>query len=142
MKRQWGQFMIVGGLAAAMLLAVGCQQQVRPKKAAASSKGLQSVHFDYDRSAIKSEYKSVLESNTAWMKKHSSTEVVVEGHCDERGSTEYNIALGWRRARAAARCVRARAATCPTTRHSAGEARGSNRSPVARPAARLRSRGR
>ena len=35
------------------------------------------------------------------MKRHASSKVVVEGHCDERGSTEYNIALGWRRARSA-----------------------------------------
>ena len=100
MKRKWTQLIVVVGMAGVMMAAVGCQQtkQVRPKRAAPVS-DLQRIHFDYDRSAIKSEYKSVLEGNANWMKDHSGAKVVVEGHCDERGSTEYNIALGWRRAR-------------------------------------------
>ncbi len=100
MKRKWTQLIVVVGMAGVMMAAVGCQQtkQVRPKRAAPTG-DLQRIHFDYDRSAIKSEYKSVLEGNANWMKNHSGAKVVVEGHCDERGSTEYNIALGWRRAR-------------------------------------------
>ncbi len=102
MKRQWRQFVVVGGMAAVMLMAVGCQQtqQVRPGRTSSTS-GLQSVHFDYDRAGIKPEAKSVLQGNAAWMKRHSRSNVVIEGNCDERGSTEYNIALGWRRARSA-----------------------------------------
>jgi peptidoglycan-associated lipoprotein len=101
MKKQMGQYLIVVGLVVAMFAALGCQQQqVRPSKAEAVPE-LQRIHFDYDRSAIKSEYKSVLEGNAQWMRDHSDTTVAIEGHCDERGSTEYNIALGWRRARSA-----------------------------------------
>src|SRR3989338_5391023 len=85
--------LVVVGLA----LGAGCQQQRKPK-VAASVKGLSRIHFDLDRSDIKSEYKKTLEDNAAWSKKNADTTVTVEGHCDERGSEEYNIALGHRRA--------------------------------------------
>ncbi len=98
MKRQWLQLSLVIGLAFVTLVAVGCQQQPRPRRAKPVA-SLQRIHFDYDRSAIKSEYQSVLQGNASWMRSHSSSRVIIEGHCDERGSTEYNIALGWRRAR-------------------------------------------
>lgn len=100
MNRQWCQLFVVGVMVAAMLAALGCQQQPRPRRAEPTP-GLQRIHFDFDRSAIKPEYKPVLEGNAKWMRNHSNTNVVIEGHCDERGSTEYNIALGWRRARSA-----------------------------------------
>ncbi len=81
------------------LIAVGCQQQQgRP---VGPSVKLQRIHFDFDRSDIKSEYKKTLEDNASWLKKNASVNVTVEGHCDERGTEEYNIALGHRRARAA-----------------------------------------
>jgi peptidoglycan-associated lipoprotein len=100
MKKQWRQLIVVAGMAVVMIVAVGCEQQVRPRRASTEAE-LQRIHFDYDRSAIKSEYKSVLEGNAKWINAHSGANVVIEGHCDERGSTEYNIALGWRRARSA-----------------------------------------
>lgn len=62
--------------------------------------GLQTVHFDYDRSSINSSDKSKLKGNAAWMKKNSDVKMTIEGHCDQRGSTEYNLALGERRANA------------------------------------------
>lgn len=99
MKRQWGKVMMVVALGALMVTAFGCQQYRGGKGTAVS--GLQRIHFDFDMSNIKQEYRSVLQGNADWMKKHSSAAVVVEGHCDERGSTEYNIALGWRRANSA-----------------------------------------
>lgn len=102
MNRQWGKVMMMVAVGALVATAVGCQQvaQTRPSRAKAVS-SLQRIHFDFDRSAVKTEYRSVLKGNAEWMKKHSSSNVVIEGHCDERGSTEYNIALGWRRARSA-----------------------------------------
>lgn len=61
---------------------------------------LQMIHFDYDRYAIREDARPTLEGNAAWMKKFSSTKVLIEGHCDERGTEEYNLALGEKRAKA------------------------------------------
>jgi peptidoglycan-associated lipoprotein len=79
----------------------GCaQQQKKPVKAAAPA-GLQRIHFDFDRSNIRPDAEPILKGNADWIKAHASDKVVIEGHCDERGSVEYNIALGDRRANSA-----------------------------------------
>lgn len=62
--------------------------------------GLQTVHFDYDKSSVPADEKAKLNGNVSWMKKNSSSKMLVEGHCDQRGSTEYNLSLGERRANA------------------------------------------
>ena len=59
------------------------------------------VFFDLDKSDIRDEARSALQKDADWMKKWTSTIVTVEGHCDSRGSSEYNLALGNRRATAA-----------------------------------------
>ena len=59
---------------------------------------LSKIHFDFDRYYIKDNMKPVLHRNADWLLKHSSIEIVLEGHCDERGTVEYNIALGEKRA--------------------------------------------
>jgi peptidoglycan-associated lipoprotein len=64
-------------------------------------KPLANIYFDYDKSAIRDDAKPVLEANAAWMKKFPSVKILIEGHCDERGTEEYNLALGERRAKAA-----------------------------------------
>lgn len=94
---------ILAGLAVVVLaFSLGaCSQTKKPKEAKPSKAELQRVHFDYDKSDIRSDSKSILEGNANWMKKNKGTDVVVEGHCDERGSDEYNIALGNRRAKSA-----------------------------------------
>lgn len=79
----------------------GCAQQQKKPKAAKAKATLQRIHFDFDRSFIKSEYEPVLKGNADWMRSNSNTNVTIEGHCDERGSIEYNIALGDRRANSA-----------------------------------------
>jgi peptidoglycan-associated lipoprotein len=56
------------------------------------------VHFDYDAYNITEEGKSVLQRQAAWLQKYPSVRVTIEGHCDERGTREYNLALGARRA--------------------------------------------
>jgi peptidoglycan-associated lipoprotein len=56
------------------------------------------IYFDFDRSDIKSEYRAVLERKAAWLKAHPEYRVRIEGHCDERGTAEYNVALGEKRA--------------------------------------------
>jgi peptidoglycan-associated lipoprotein len=59
------------------------------------------VLFELDSSQLDSEAQSVLQSQAAWLKQNPSVKLTIEGHCDERGTREYNIALGERRASAA-----------------------------------------
>jgi len=63
--------------------------------------GLQRIHFDFDQYTLSDQARQTLADNAAWMKANAGVKVVVEGHCDERGSDEYNLALGERRAQAA-----------------------------------------
>jgi peptidoglycan-associated lipoprotein len=58
------------------------------------------VFFDFNKSDIKPEGQTVLQRQAAWLKTYASVTVTVEGHCDERGTREYNLALGNRRANA------------------------------------------
>jgi peptidoglycan-associated lipoprotein len=59
------------------------------------------IFFDYDKSSLKPISKRILERQAAWLKKYSSVKITVEGHADERGTREYNLALGERRANSA-----------------------------------------
>jgi peptidoglycan-associated lipoprotein len=61
---------------------------------------LSDIHFGYNDSSIQDQDGSVLKSNASWLQAHPQTKVQVEGYCDERGSEEYNIALGAKRAQA------------------------------------------
>ncbi|SRR6266508_110300 len=61
---------------------------------------LDDVFFDLDRSDIRDDAKPPLQKDADWLKKWTSTQITVEGHCDSRGSGEYNLALGSRRATA------------------------------------------
>lgn len=91
MKRRavWGAVV----LAVCALALIGCAQQ-KPV-----TKGLQRIHFDFDKYNIKSEYVPALKANAEWLQANPNTNLVIEGHCDERGTQEYNIGLGDRRAR-------------------------------------------
>ncbi len=62
---------------------------------------LSDIHFDYDDFTIRPQDSEILRSNAHWLQSNAGTRVQVEGHCDERGSEEYNIALGAKRAQAA-----------------------------------------
>ena len=59
------------------------------------------VFFDFDSSVVRADQRPVLQRQAQWMGTHSSVRVQVEGHADERGTREYNLALGQRRANAA-----------------------------------------
>ncbi len=61
---------------------------------------LKDVFFDYDRATITDEAKRALDGDVAWLRSNSQVRITVEGHCDERGTSEYNLALGDRRAKA------------------------------------------
>ena len=56
------------------------------------------IYFEYDSSEIRSEYRSAIEAHAAYLSQNADTTVTLEGHADERGSREYNLALGERRA--------------------------------------------
>jgi peptidoglycan-associated lipoprotein len=58
------------------------------------------VFFDFDKSDIKPEGRTTLQRQAEWLKKYPNVTVTVEGHCDDRGTREYNLALGERRATA------------------------------------------
>ena len=59
------------------------------------------VYFELDKSDIRDDARSALQKDADWMKKWTSTQISLEGHCDSRGSSEYNLGLGSRRATAA-----------------------------------------
>jgi len=56
------------------------------------------VFFNYDSSDLDSDAQELLQDQVAWLKQYSDVSVIVEGHCDERGTREYNLALGEKRA--------------------------------------------
>jgi peptidoglycan-associated lipoprotein len=59
---------------------------------------LDDVFFDLDQSSIREDAKPRLQKDADWLKRWTSTQITVEGHCDSRGSSEYNLGLGSRRA--------------------------------------------
>jgi peptidoglycan-associated lipoprotein len=62
------------------------------------TKLLKDIYFEFDKYDIRPKDEGVLKENAAWLKKNPNTKVQIEGHCDERGTVEYNLALGERRA--------------------------------------------
>ena len=64
------------------------------------------IYFDFDSFIVKPEFQSVLEAHARFMKASSARKVVLEGHTDERGGREYNLALGQKRAEAVRRAMR------------------------------------
>ncbi len=63
-------------------------------------KDIRDAYFDYDAAAIRPDAREALQKSADFLKNYPSARVAVEGHCDDRGSTEYNLALGQRRANA------------------------------------------
>jgi peptidoglycan-associated lipoprotein len=58
------------------------------------------VFFDYDRFQIRRDAMTLLDANAGWLRANGNTTVLIEGHCDERGTLAYNLVLGEKRARA------------------------------------------
>jgi peptidoglycan-associated lipoprotein len=65
------------------------------------------IYFDFDKAEIKAEAKAILEKKAAWLRANPSYKVKIEGNCDERGTVDYNLALGDRRAKAAQKYLNA-----------------------------------
>jgi peptidoglycan-associated lipoprotein len=64
---------------------------------------LKNAFFDYDKADLRDDARAALAADARWLKSYPSTQILVEGHCDERGTEEYNFALGDRRASVARR---------------------------------------
>jgi peptidoglycan-associated lipoprotein len=111
---------IFGALAAVTLLAACATQEQAATGAAAATgpvPGSQEdlvanvgdrIFFDLDRSTVRTDGQQTLDRQAAWLAKYPSVNVQIAGNCDERGTTEYNIALGQRRANAASNYLRAK----------------------------------
>ena len=67
---------------------------------------LKDINFAFDKADLSASSKETLASNAEWLKQNPGTKVTVEGHCDERGTEEYNMALGWRRAQSGAKYLK------------------------------------
>jgi peptidoglycan-associated lipoprotein len=62
---------------------------------------LKDIFFDFDSSTLRADARETLRANADWLKKNPAARVEIEGHCDERGTNEYNLALGAKRAQSA-----------------------------------------
>ncbi len=82
------------------------QAAAAPEDPLAWAAGLADVHFDYDKSAIRKSEHGKLGAAAKLLKQDGKRKVVVEGHCDERGTASYNMALGERRAQAVKRYLK------------------------------------
>ena len=75
--------------------------EIRSEQAAADAAGLRDVFFGYDSFAISEEGRQSLSRDAEWIKSNPGAQLKIEGHCDERGTSAYNLVLGEKRAKAA-----------------------------------------
>jgi peptidoglycan-associated lipoprotein len=73
---------------------------LRSGASTAAAGPLRDVFFAFDRAELSEEARAVLKENTGWLNAHAAARIQIEGHCDERGAEDYNMALGAKRARA------------------------------------------
>jgi len=76
---------------------------VREESSEATPLAFESIHFDYDKSDLTAAARDMLAHHASLLRNNSSVKILIEGHCDERGTIEYNLALGDRRAEAIVR---------------------------------------
>ena len=82
---------------------IGGAGKIDPLKDPASPLSKRSIYFDFDSDAIKDEFKPTLDAHAKYIRENATSKVLLQGHADERGSREYNLALGQRRADAVRR---------------------------------------
>jgi len=83
----------------AALKAQAAKDAAAKKNAAAlADLNIQNIYFDYDKSNIRTDAREILKADADIFTKNANAKIVIEGHCDERGTAEYNMALGERRA--------------------------------------------
>lgn len=75
--------------------------EARERAVAEKASGLKPIYFDFDKSFIREDARSVMKANADWLKANPQAKIRIEGNCDERGTIEYNQALGQRRATSA-----------------------------------------
>jgi peptidoglycan-associated lipoprotein len=80
--------------------AVRQMEEIRAEQAASAAAGLRDVFFGYDSWTISDDQRQALNRDADWMRSNASAMVKVEGHCDERGTSAYNLVLGEKRAKA------------------------------------------
>ena len=83
-----------------VLVLAGCPKRPEVIQAAPAPSPLKDVFFDFDKANIRDDQKAALNDNVGWLKGNTGAKLLVEGHCDERGTAEYNLGLGERRAKA------------------------------------------
>ncbi|MGQ9921440.1 MAG: peptidoglycan-associated lipoprotein Pal [Desulfobacca sp.] len=75
---------------------------VSPRAQAYGPEGIafesEDVHFDFDQATLTPESRQILQKKAAFLQRHPEVQITIEGHCDQRGSSDYNLALGQRRA--------------------------------------------
>ena len=69
------------------------------RRPAGTTSELRTIHFNYDSDQVSPENVALLDGNAQWLKANPGIQIQIEGHCDERGTTEYNLSLGDRRAK-------------------------------------------
>lgn len=74
------------------------QEQLAREGMMSAEEALKTIYFDFDKSDIREDQRETLKQNAEWLKTNSGVVIQIEGHCDERGTNEYNLALGQRRA--------------------------------------------
>ena len=72
--------------------------EINPLKDPSNILSHRSVYYDFDKSVVKEEYKPMIQAHAAYLVSHGDAKLTLQGNCDERGSREYNLALGQRRA--------------------------------------------
>ncbi len=78
--------------------AKGAPSAVQPATALTESP-LKDIFFDFDKSNIRGDAQPILDEDLQWLRANQTAQITIEGHCDERGTAEYNLALGERRAK-------------------------------------------
>ena len=72
-------------------------QAPRPAATTAAEPSKRSIYYEFDRYDVKDEYRALVEAHARFLREHPRTQIAVQGNADERGSREYNLALGQRR---------------------------------------------
>jgi peptidoglycan-associated lipoprotein len=87
--------------APAQSAATTSEQSAKVEPVATAETAVKDIFFDFDKSNIRPDAREILNGNADFLLKNSNSKIVIEGHCDERGTAEYNMALGQRRAQEA-----------------------------------------
>lgn len=98
----------MGGLNAAKYRELGLNtpEEIREFENRRTAFENQDIYYDYDAYVLTEPAKRILDEKIAFLKRYAKVRVTVEGHCDERGTTEYNLALGERRANSAMQYIK------------------------------------